>query len=332
MVKMAVDKASTTYKPMGKPEAWFRIVRPPIVFISIFGALVGALNVTIAQGVDVNAGSLILTILGAGLLSAGLMVHNDFTDLESDRVNRPHKPIPRGIISPETAKYTGIGMMVVSIIVGFFINIFEWGNGFSNSDLYTPFGLNLPCGILTFVVVVVGIFYNKDGKYTGLTGHVLVAFGVGVIPYWGAIAVEPTDLVSMLPLALSIFVMEIGREIMVCAGDIKGDIEAGYKTTPIKMGRLNSIYFVLIFYLGFLPIYPISYFGWFGFPKIFGEIYLAGATLFAAILFLTWADTLRVAKKGDDDLTWQAFERNIRTGTRVGVIFFQVILFIEVFY
>jgi len=329
---MSGDKNKPKYKPMSQPEAWFRIVRPPIVFISIFGALVGALNVTIAQGIDVNTGSLILTILGAGLLSAGLMVHNDFTDLESDKINRPHKPIPRGIISPETAKYTGIVLMVLSILVGFLINIFEWNNGLANGNYLTPMGLNLPCGILTLVVVVVGIYYNKDGKYTGLTGHVLVAFGVGVIPYWGAIAVEPTDLISMLPLALAIFVMEIGREIMVCAGDIKGDIEAGYKTTPIKMGRLNSIYFVLIFYLGFLPIYPISYFGWFGFPRIFGEIYLAGATLFAVILFITWADTLRVTKRGNDDLTWQAFERNIRTGTRVGVIFFQMILFIEAFY
>jgi geranylgeranylglycerol-phosphate geranylgeranyltransferase len=329
---MLGDNDKYSFNPMSKPEAWFRIVRPPIVFISIFGALVGALNVTIAQDIDVNSGSLFLTILGAGLLSAGLMVHNDFTDLESDKVNRPHKPIPRGIISPETAKNTGIILMILSIGVGFFINIFEWGNSLSNNDILTPMGINLPCGILTLVVVIVGIYYNKDGKYTGLTGHVLVAFGVGVIPYWGAIAVEPTDLISMLPLALSIFVMEIGREIMVCAGDIKGDIEAGFKTIPIMMGRLNSMYFVLIFYIGFLPLYPISYYGWFGFPRIFDEIYLVGATLFAAILFITWADTLRVTKKGNDDHTWKAFERNIRTGTRVGVIFFQIILFIEAFY
>lgn len=320
-----------SYKPMSKPEAWFRIVRPPIVFISIFGALVGALNVTMAQGIDVNSGSILLTIIGAGLLAAGLMVHNDFTDLESDRVNRPHKPIPRGIISPKTAKYTGIILMILAVVVGFIINIFE-SPELTFDDPLTPLGLNLPCGVLTLIVVIAGIFYNKDGKYTGLAGHILVAFGVGVIPYWGAIAVLPSDLISMLPLAVSIFVMEIGREIMVCAGDIKGDIEAGYKTTPIKMGRLNSMYFVLLFYLGFLPLYPISYFGWLGFPKIFGEIYLVGATVFALILFLTWADTMRVAKAGDDGRTWQAFERNIRTGTRVGVIFFQFILFIEVFY
>ena len=329
---MEPNPTTSDLKPIGKPEAWFRIIRPPIVFISVFGACVGALNVTLAQDLAVNTGSLLLTIIGAGLLAAGLMVHNDFTDLESDRVNRPHKPIPRGIITPRTAKYTGIILMVLAVIVGFFINIFEFQADNLFNDPIRPLGLNLPCGLLTVIVVITGIYYNKAGKYAGITGHIVVAFGVGVIPYWGAIAVQPTDLVSMLPLAVSIFIMEIGREIMVCAGDIKGDIKAGYKTTPIKMGRLRSMYFVLLFYIGFLPVYPISYFGWFGFPKIFGEIYLAGATVFAIILFLTWADTMRVAKRGDDERTWQAFERNIRTGTRLGVIFFQMILFVEVFY
>jgi 4-hydroxybenzoate polyprenyltransferase len=159
-----------------------------------------------------------------------------------------------------------------------------------------------------------------------------VAFGVGVIPYWGAIAVRPTDLVSMFPLALAIGVMEVGREIMVCAGDIKGDIKAGYRTTPVRLGRLNSMFVVLPFYLGFIPIFPISYFGWFGFPKIFGDLYLYGAIIFELILLITWIDTYRVAKKGDDTSTWAAFERNIRTGTRAGVILFQIILFLEAFY
>jgi 4-hydroxybenzoate polyprenyltransferase len=136
----------------------------------------------------------------------------------------------------------------------------------------------------------------------------------------------------MLPLAIAIGVMEVGREIMVCAGDIKGDIKAGYKTTPVRLGRKNSMIVVLPFYLGFIPIFPISYFGWFGFQIIFGELYLWGAIIFELILIITWIDTYRVMLKGNDSDTWRAFERNIRTGTRLGVIFFQVILFLEVFY
>jgi len=308
-------------------EAWFRVVRPPIVFISVFGASVGALNLTIAQGVYLDSFAFILSLFSAGLLAAGLMVHNDYTDLASDRVNRPNKPLPMGIIEPKTARITGIILMGLAVVFGFLTSIF-----LNPSAWYTPLGINLPCGILTLIVMVVGIYYNKSGKFTGIWGHIMVAFGVGVIPYWGALAVVPTDFYSMLPLALAVGVMEVGREIMVCAGDIKGDIKAGYKTTPVRVGRKRSMFVVLPFYLGFIPLFPLSYYGLLGFPKVFGELYLWGAIIFEVILLVTWLDTYRVMKKGDDSATWGAFERNIRTGTRVGIIFFQVILFLEAFY
>ena len=312
---------------MNKAEAWFRVVRPPIVFISVFGASVGALNVTISQDIYLDQFAFVLSLFSAGLLAAGLMVHNDYTDLESDRVNRPHKPLPSGVISPETARRSGIIFMAIAVILSFCTTLYmkpklEW----------LPIWLNLPCGCLTLVVMVVGIYYNKLGKYTGLLGHIMVAFGVGVIPYWGAIAVKPTDLISMLPLAIAIGIMEVGREIMVCAGDIKGDIKAGYSTTPVRFGRIRSMLIAMPFYICFIPIFPISYLGWLGFPIIFGDIYFWGATIFELILIITWIDTYRVAIKGDDTATWHAFERNIRTGTRVGVILFQIILFLEVFY
>ena len=320
---------------MKKLEAWFRVVRPPIVIISIFGATVGALNVTLPQDIAIDPLSFILMMLGAGMLGAGLMVHNDYTDLESDRVNRPHKPLPQNIISPKTAKYTGLALMYLAILISIVIGPFN-----PIDSAYTPYDLNIPLIILTIAVVYIGIIYNQKGKYTGIWGHVMVAFGVGVIPLWGALALQPQVPALMLPLALAIFIMEIGREIMVCAGDIKGDIEAGYKTTPVRVGRLRSMHIALVFYLLFIPIYPLPYLenipffdtGRFGFEKIFGELYFWGATIFLLILLLTWADTYRVARKDNDKATWNAFERNIRTGPRLGVFFFQVILLLEAFY
>jgi geranylgeranylglycerol-phosphate geranylgeranyltransferase len=308
-------------------EAWFRVIRPPIVFISVFGAAVGALNVTIAQDLSLNQPAFLISMIAAGFLAAGLMVHNDYTDLESDRVNRPHKPLPQGIISPKTANISGIIFMALAVVLGFLTTVFM-----SIDAFYLPYGLNVPCGLLTLIVMFVGILYNQSGKYTGLLGHIMVAFGVGVIPYWGSLAVNPTDLLSMLPLALAVGVMEVGREIMVCIGDIKGDTEAGYRTTPVRLGRMRSMFVVMPFYLAFISIFPIPFFGWFGFPVIFGEIYLWGAIIFEIILLVTWIDTYRVIKKGDEKAIWNAFERNIRTGTRVGVIFFQFILLVEVFY
>ncbi len=312
---------------MNKVEAWFRIIRPPIVFISVFGASVGALNITISQGVYLDPFAFVISLVTSGLLAAGLMVHNDYTDLESDRVNRPLKPLPAGVITPETARVTGIILMGLAVVLSFGTTLV-----LKPSAFYLPLGINLPCGLLTLMVMLVGILYNRSGKYTGLLGHVMVAFGVGAIPYWGAIAVRPTDLISMFPLALAISVMEVGREIMVCAGDIKGDTKAGYRTTPVRLGRLRSMHVVMVFYIVSIPIFFIPYFGWKAFPKIFGELYLWGAIIFELILIITWIDTYRIAVKDVDSATWRAFERNIRTGTRAGVILFQLILFFEAFY
>lgn len=307
--------------------AWIRLARPLIVFISVFGALVGLLNVTLAeqmvnQGVNLNYGTLILVILGAASLSAGLMMHNDYTDLESDRVNRPHKPVPSGLISPGVAKWAGLGFMALSVVIAFLTTMPIDGS------------INWFCGILTVILFINGVLYNYKGKYLGIWGHVMVAFGVGAIPYWGAIAHRPQDWDLMIPLALGLFVMEIGREIMVCAGDIRGDIEAGFKTLPIKVGRQKSMILALIFYLASAPIFPIGTLGLWLVRPIFGKLYLYGVCFFLYVLFLTWVCTFWVVleKPDDDEKIWNAFERYIRTGTRLAVVIFQVILFLEIFF
>jgi len=302
--------------------AWIKIIRPPIVFISCLGALVGALNAAVFFDINLTKFQIFMILLGAGFLAAGLMVHNDVTDLKSDKINRPHKPLPSGIIGVKTAYIAGLAMMILSIIVVSLVNIKDQGV------------LNWNCGIFTAILVAVGIYYNHYGKYHGIFGHVAVAFGVGAIPYWGSIAVFSDKLFLMLPLALAIFTQEIGREIMVCAGDFTGDIKSGFKTTPVRLGRKRSMYVALFFYLIFIPIFPLPAFDWLGIgvPQVFGTVYLIGGSIFAIALLLTWTLTYRVVLQNDEKKIWAAFERYERTGTRVMVIVFQLFLLLEVFY
>ncbi|MEW5759442.1 MAG: geranylgeranylglycerol-phosphate geranylgeranyltransferase [Candidatus Thermoplasmatota archaeon] len=288
---------------MNKIEAWIRIIRPPIVFITVLGVSVGALNVTIGFGNQINIVSYFFLILASIFLSSGLMVHNDYTDLESDKVNRPNKPLPSGVISPKTANFVGIALMCIAVLLSFL---------FSYPDI------NYGCGLIALSVLFIGILYNYKGKYTGIFGHVMVAYGVAMIPYYGSIGMG--NYFAIAPLAISIFFMEIGREIMVCAGDINGDIKAGYKTLPVRIGQKKSMLVALSFYFLFIPIYPISYV-----YNIFGKLYIVGATVFIIFLFLTWYITY--IKR-----SWSAFERYIRTGTRLDVIFFEIILLLECIY
>lgn len=307
---------------INKLFAWIRIIRPPIVFISCLGALVGILNTAVFLDINLSKFQIFMVLLGAGFLSAGLMVHNDVTDLNSDKINRPHKPIPSGVICVKTAYITGLTLMILSIIITLLVNIKDQGV------------LNWNYGIFTTVIVAIGIYYNLYGKYHGIFGHLAVAFGVGAIPYWGSIAVFPTNYLIMLPLAVAIFTQEVGREIMVCTGDFTGDLKSGFKTIPVRLGRKRAMYVALLFYLAFIPLYPLPAYDWagIGVPQIFGVVYLIGGTLLAVALLLTWILTYRVILQNDEKKIWAAFERYERTGTRVMIIVFQIFLLLEIFY
>lgn len=297
---------------MKKLEAWIRISRPPILFISALGAAVGALNVDSSPD---PVTFWMAIIAWAPLVYTGIMIHNDYTDLASDKVNRPSKPVPCGAISPMTAKWTGLGMMFVGTILAFFIDIH---NG----------RINYSAGLVALSLTIVGIVYNNWGKEWDIWGHILVAYGVAIIPFYGAVAIEPVDGIVMLaPLTIAIFVMEIGREIIVGAEDVEGDRKAGFKTVAVRIGQRRSMYVAVLFYIGYVAIYPTPYlFGWDILPSLYYDpVYLLGATIFAILLFVTWFFTLR-------QMTEKAFWNYIRTGTRAGVIFFQFILLIAAFY
>ena len=194
--------------------------------------------------------------------------------------------------------------------------------------------INWNCGFFTLVIMIVGLYYNHYGKSHGILGHITVALGVGAIPYWGSIAIFPDAFLLMAPLSIAIFIQEIGREIMVNAGDFTGDLRAGFKTLPVRIGRKRSMYTALIFYLIFIPLYPLPAFDWMGLgiPRIFGPLYLIGGTLLAISLLLTWILTYRVVLQNDEKKTWKAFEKYERTGTRIMIIVFQIFLLLEVVY
>lgn len=297
---------------MGKLFAWFRIIRPPILFISALGAAVGALNVNLSP--DPITFWLAL-IAWAPLVYTGIMIHNDYTDLESDKVNRPDKPVPSGAISPNTARYSGLGMMFGGTALAFLINIHKGE-------------INYSAGLVALSLTIVGIVYNHWGKGWGIWGNVFVAYGVAIIPFYGAVAIEPIDgIIKLAPLTLAIFIMEIGREIIVCAEDVEGDIKAGFRTFPVRIGQKKSMYVAVVFYIGYAMLYPAPYiFKWDILPSLYYDpVYLFGATVFALVLFVTWYLTLR-------EMTERAFWNYIRTGTRVGVIFFQFILLVSAYY
>jgi len=297
---------------VGRAKDWALIVRPPIVLISVLGASVGFLNVTIGEGRPFPAIGWAVNALAAGLLAAGLMVHNDYYDLASDKVNRPHKVLARGRIRPKAARDVGIALMVLGVAAAF--------AGHPRGSL--PDSLNLVAGAIAVTVLADGLLYNTVGKRHGIFGHVEVAYGVALIPIFGAAG----DRLPLLlwPLGLGLFVMEVGREIMVGAGDIEGDRKAGWVTFAVRSGMRRALVAALLLYLASLPAFLAPWLvpglaEWR--PSL---LYLAGSVGFIAGLVALWVPCWRRP-------AFETFEKYIRTGSRLLVLAFQALLLAEAF-
>jgi 4-hydroxybenzoate polyprenyltransferase len=303
---------------VGAAKDWALIIRPPIVVISVAGASVGFLNATIGEphplvfnyafpwvGWIVNA-------VAAALMASGLMVHNDYYDLESDKVNRPHKVLAQGRVKAKTARDVGFALMVAGVALSFL--------GHPQATLIDS--INWVAGLIALTVLADGLLYNTIGKKHGIGGHIEVAYGVALIPVFGAAGAHNVMLV--LPLGLGLFVMEIGREIMVAGGDIEGDRKAGWVTLPVKIGMKPALAVALACYLISLPLFllPVLAPAWV--PWRPSLLYVAGSTAFIAGLIALWVPCWK-------DPKFEVFEKYIRTGSRLLVFGFELLLIAEAF-
>ena len=301
---------------MGSARDWALIIRPPIVVISVAGASVGFLNATIGEpqmpvytfpwvGYLVNC-------LAAAFMAAGLMVHNDYYDLASDKVNRPHKVLAQGRIKEKTARNVGFGLMVAGVALAFV--------GHPRGSVVDS--MNWVAGFLALTVLADGLLYNTIGKKHGIGGHIEVAYGVALIPVFGAAGAGNAMLA--LPLGLGLFMMEIGREIMVAGGDVEGDRKAGWVTLPVKIGMRPALLVALACYSVSLPLFLLptiapAFVAWR--PSL---LYLAGSTAFIVGLVALWLPCWRNPK-------FETFEKFIRTGSRLLVFGFELLLIAEAF-
>jgi len=200
-----------------KLYAIVKISRPSNVIITGLTIFAGVLIFGKERFYVLNL-ALIAGVAGA-LIDAGGNIINDFFDVEIDRVNKPHRPIPSGLISRGFA---------------FILYLLATLSGLALASL-----LNRVAFTIATISAVIIFLYSFKLKRIPLLGNLTVAFMTGLaFVFAGSVVKNFKE--PIFPFIFA-FMINLGREIIKDIEDVEGDLKAGVKTLPIVAGNKLSV-------------------------------------------------------------------------------------------
>jgi geranylgeranylglycerol-phosphate geranylgeranyltransferase len=226
-----------------KLKELYLLTRPSNVLIAFLTILVAA---KLAGGLD-PLSNVLLAAISASLITMGANIINDYYDIEIDKINKPHRPLAAGSISPKQA-------LLFCILVFLFASI-------------CAAAINLEMFLIAFVFSILLIFYSARLKRTILWGNLAVSLTTAMAFIYGGGAVGNYQ-GTLFPAAFAFF-FHLGREILKDVQDMEGDSKNNVITFPIKYGKTKSfvlimIGFILLIILTVIPyifnIYSYKYF------------------------------------------------------------------------
>ena len=245
---------------MLSPADGARLVRAPNLVLAAAGVVAGG---WIALREPALPSPLLWASASAIGIGAAGNVLNDIFDLLADRVNRPERPLVRGVISVAAARWLALaaaaGGLVAARAAGRVVLLVGTG------------------------VLVVLVLYSPVLKVRGLLGNVTVATIAGLPLLYGALAAGDVA-AGVIPLLLGAW-LHLARELAKDADDAPGDHALGRRTVATSRGTDTARRWAAWAALAFLPASAL--------PVVVGE-YHARYLGFAAVcgVVVIWAALL----------------------------------------
>ncbi len=212
---------------------YVKLVRPVNGVMSMIAVWIGTI---IAGASFVPALPTLMGMISVFVISGGGMGINDYFDVEIDKVNKPHRPIPSGKISKRAALVFSTVLILIGLGLAYMINVEALITAFAASALL--------------------IGYAARMKKTLLMGNLVVSGLVGLTFLYGGMIYS--GFLALLPLALLAFLANTGREIYKTIDDAIGDQKYNVNSIAIKLGvihtrLLGNIFLTLAVILSFVP-------------------------------------------------------------------------------
>ncbi|MFC1525309.1 geranylgeranylglycerol-phosphate geranylgeranyltransferase [Candidatus Latescibacterota bacterium] len=260
------------------------LTRPLNCGITAVSVLVGALTSGFLQWSD----GLALATLSAALLTGAGNAYNDLLDLDIDRVNRPHRPLPSGRVSPHAARREAVTLGAIGLALAWWLG---------------PI-----CGVMASTVALGLVAYSHWLKRAGLAGNVVVSsLAAAAFPY-GALAMGALGR-SWVPAGFA-FLYHLGREVAKDVEDMEGDRHQGTRSLALTLGarRARRVSATILSLLGVSAVVPWAA-GMYGSPYL-SIIVVLWAIVGAALTLLL----IRPRPAGD-----QTLSRLLTAGMAVGL-------------
>jgi geranylgeranylglycerol-phosphate geranylgeranyltransferase len=190
--------------------ALFMLSRPVNVIIAMLSIGVAALIAGALEPIH----HVMFAVLAGGLLTAGANAINDVFDVEIDRVNKPARPLPQGLITLRGARRFAWTLFSVGICL---------------SGLINPV-----CFLISILAVILLVLYSAVLKRMVFWGNAAVGLLTGMAFCFGAAAVDRLE-AGAVP-AVFAFLMHLGREVIKDMEDVEGDRKYQANTLPVRYG------------------------------------------------------------------------------------------------
>ena len=251
---------------------YLRLARPLNCGMSAVGVGIAAVVAVGWAGVQAIPWTILLAAGAAALFTAGGNALNDYFDRDTDAVNHPDRPIPRGEMSADEALRFAALTFALSLALASLVGLLAVG-----------------IVVVNFVVMVA---YEKTLKARGAGGNLLIAYLVGSLFVFGGAAAYRGDLAALdrtLVLGLLAALATAGREVAKDIEDLAGDVDR--VTLPRRIGvRGAGAIAAAAFGAGVvLSIVPYVL-------QILGTVYL-GVVLVADIIFI-WSGAYSARNPG----------------------------------
>ncbi|MDY6786799.1 MAG: geranylgeranylglycerol-phosphate geranylgeranyltransferase [candidate division WOR-3 bacterium] len=227
-----------------------------IYLIRLNNSLISILSLMVAiyignRGFETD--KLMFSILTVFFLSSGGNIINDYFDIETDRINKPQRPLISSVFNLRVIFIMAVSMLLLGIVFSVFIN--------------------LTTLLIAFSASVLLFLYSWKFKRMPVIGNLTIASLSGLLFIYGALIAE--NIAAGIFPAVFAFLMTFGREITKDIEDIEGDREAGMKTLPILIGKgktmlIASVNFLILIIVSFIPYFIGMYNKWYFFIVVFG--------------------------------------------------------------